>query len=223
MFKFRGKSTKEFDIRIQSPDNLIVKASQRYEEIVVDGRHGSIYNPLGYAPVEISLTLYLEDPSRVDDIFQWLSGSGELEYKGRVSNVRIYAEIDPVKLANLRVIELSIIRSPFWHKAKDPYTKITTRVENEGNVLSQPIIKLTRGTSAKVEVAIGLVQFEYDFKGDSFVEIDCQEMDATMNGLSRNKQIKIGYEFPQLQIGNNIVKILKGAPTVEIKVKDRWL
>lgn len=222
MFKFRGKSSKDFGIIINNPRSLRVRAPERHEEIVVEGRHGSSFYSLGQSTAAITLVLYLTDPSRQEDIYGWLSGTGELEYEGRVTQATFYEGISPEYLLGLSTMEVVLIRQPFWHKKEDPYTIATTNVINEGNTASQPIIKLTKGATSLVEVKIGGVQFEYDFKTDSYVEIDCFEMNATHEGSPRNKQLTIGYAYPQLPPGSSKIEKIKGAPIVEFKRKDRW-
>jgi len=58
---------------------------------------------------------------------------------------------------------------------------------------------------------------------DEFVEIDCEEKTVEYNGLNRNRQIEIGYEFPRLDAGENDIFINSGTCEIQIKSKDRWL
>ena len=119
---------------------------------------------------------------------------------------------------------LSILFGPFWYKATDNYTTITTKVTNEGNIPSRPIIKLEKGEDESIDLTIGSVRFTYTFlEDDTYVEIDCEEMKATYDGMLRNRQLSIGYEFPLLPVGESTVTVHSGDATIKVKRKDRWL
>lgn len=223
MFKFKGISSEYFGVRIANPNALITKASQRHEIIQIDGRDGGIFQPLGYDLVTIQLILYVEDVVSVDDMLGWLNGKGVLEYKGRETEARMYAELSPFSISNVHTFEVDITRDPFWYKINDTFTTVTSNIRNQGSTLSKPIIRLQKRTSQIVELRVGGVQFEYDFKNDLTVDIDCEELGATQNGMPRNKQLRIGYDFPQLQVGDNTLQILRGNATIQVKNESRWL
>ena len=48
-------------------------------------------------------------------------------------------------------------------------------------------------------------------------------MTVLYEGLNRNRQLEIGYEFPKLNVGNNTIVVHSGDATIKIKRKDRWL
>ncbi len=95
--------------------------------------------------------------------------------------------------------------------------------KNNGNIQSRPIIKITKVNDEKIDVSINGIRFKYDFKGDKYVEIDCVEKEVKYEGLNRNRQLEIDYEFPSLNIGNNEILVHSGDCIIEMKRKDRWL
>ena len=223
MIEYKGLKTSDFDIVVHNPQSLIVKAPKRYEEIVVDGRHGSSHHSLGYSAVDIALTMYLTNPDKLDEVFEWLSGTGELSYKGRTTQVTFLDGFYPERKIGMDIVDIPLRRQPFWYKKEDPYVAVTTNIVNEGTTEAQPLIKLTKGTTQVVEFKINDVHFKYDFKTESQVIIDCREMDASLNRMPRNKQLTIGYEFPVLRPGSNPVVKVSGDATMEVKRKDIWL
>lgn len=223
MFVFNGKNSKDFNIVVEEIDNLIKKAAHIHEIVSIEGKDDAEYIPLSYAPVDLTLKLQLLDPNKIDDVFQWLNGIGELEFKDRVTKARIFAELAPVRASIIKIIDVDIIRSPFWYKKHDYYVEATTKIINGGNVYSKPLIKLTKQNSDFIEIKVGGSQFKYNFNNEAYSIIDCDEKIATHNNLSRNRQLEIGYEFPILQPGINEVSILAGDATVEFKRKDVWL
>lgn len=123
MFTFKGISTKEMRIIVEEPDNLIAKAPIRHEILNIEGRDDAIYYPLGRSPIEISLTLQLLDPSKVDQVLMWLDGEGELIYKDRKTKARIFSEVQPIRTSGIRLINIDVVRAPYWDIITDDCSK----------------------------------------------------------------------------------------------------
>lgn len=224
MFKFKGISSTDMQVVIEEEEHFIARAAQRYETTEIEGRDGGIFDTLGYSYVERPIYVQCLNIKKVDDILAWLNGEGEFEYKGRKTTARFYNQLDPQRNACIRVIDTTFIRDPFWCKSSDDFVIVTNTITNEGNIKSRPIIRLERGTTDEVDITINDIRFTYTFKeNDTYVEIDCEEKNAQYQGLNRNRQLKIGYKFPKLDIGNNSITLNSGNCTIKVKRKDRWL
>ena len=221
MFKFKGISSDSMNVIVEEETNIIKKAAQKTEKIDIDGRNGSIYNELGYDDVDFSLKLSIIDISKIDDIFKWLNGKGTFEYNGRITTAYCYTDISTERKATIKSIDVNFTREPFWVK-EDDYITVTNSITNIGNILSYPIIKLTKTTSDKVDITINGVRFIYNFDTD-YVEIDCKEFNASYNGISKNRNLEIDFEFPKLNPGENTITINSGTAKIEINRKDCWL
>lgn len=104
------------------------------------------------------------------------------------------------------------------------YMKITDeKISNEGNVESRPIFRLEKTSTESVELTINNCRFKYNFNDEEYVEIDCEKKEVKYEGLNRNRQIEIGYEFPILNTGDNDIKMHSGDCVIKILRKDRWL
>lgn len=223
MFKFKGISSKDMQVVIEEEEHFIARAQQRYEVIEVEGKDGAFFDELGYSYVERPIYVQCLNINKIDDILAWLNGSGEFEYKDRITTARFYSELIPERNACIRIIDTTFIRDPFWYKANDAYTTIINNISNNGNIESRPFLRLEKTTSNKVDITINETRFKYDFGQDSYVEIDCEEKTVKYEGLNRNRQIEINYDFPKLKIGNNTITIHSGACNIKVKRKDRWL
>lgn len=223
MFKFKGISSDDMKIVVEEEQHFLAKAKQRVESIVIDGRDGEIINTYNYLNIERPIKIQILDEKKLDDIFSWLNGSGILEYKNRITTAFFYEPIEPIRNSSIKIADFMFTRSPFWHKKNDDYETVTNIVENLGNVYSKPLIRLEKGTSNEVDVTISNVRFKYNFNDEEYVEIDCEEMNAMFNGLLRNKNLTIGWEFPILNVGINTILINSGDPVIKIKRKDCWL
>ncbi len=224
MFKFKGISSTDMQVVIEEEEHFIARAAQRYETIEIEGRDGAIFNKLGYSYIERPIYVQCLNIEKIDDILAWLNGEGEFEYKGRKTIVRFYSQLEPQRNACIRIIDTIFIRNPFWYKASDEFVTVTKNVTNDGNIESRPIIRMEKGTTNEVDISINDIRFKYTFKNnETYVEIDCEEKEAQYEGLNRNRQLQIGYEFPKLNTGSNSITINSGNCTIKMKRKDRWL
>lgn len=223
MFKFKGISSTDMQVVIEEEEHFIARAAQRYEVTEIEGRDGAIFDTLGYSYIDRPIYVQCLNTNKIDDILAWLNGEGEFEYKGRKTIARFYSQLEPQRSAFIRIIDTTFIRNPFWYKANDEYITITDSVTNEGNIQSRPIIRLEKGAADSIDITIGEVRFTYNFGEDTYVEIDCEEKSASYEGLNRNRQLEINYEFPILKTGINIINIHGGDATIKVKRKDRWL
>ena len=223
MFKFKGISSKDMQVVIEEEELFKARAAKRYETIEIEGRDGAIFNELGYSYIERPIYVQCLNVDKIDDILAWLNGTGEIEYKGRKTKARFYSQLEPQRTSSIRTIDTNFIRDPFWYKANDELLEVTNSVTNEGNIESRPILRLEKNTTESIELTINNCRFKYNFNNDQYVEIDCEEKEVKYNGLNRNRQIEIGYEFPILNVGENKIIIHSGDCTIKVLRKDRWL
>lgn len=223
MFYFNGISSEKMGV-IAEEEDFLARAALRTQENVINGVDGSSFDVLGYGNVSIALKLYILYPNRLDEIFQWLTGQGILEYNGRITNACFFNELHPTRASNIKTMQTTMIRSPFWYDAADTFHKVTDNfVVNIGNSPSSPIIKLTGNKNAKVDLTIGEVRFTYTFDSAGYVDIDCYEKTEVAEGLSKSKRLSIGFDYPVLKPGKNKVILHSGKCDVYIKRKDCWL
>lgn len=223
MFKFKGISSEEMQVVVAEEEHFIARAAQRYETIEIEGRDGALFEEHGYSYVERPIYVQCLNIDKIDDILAWLNGEGEFEYKDRTTIARFYSQLEPQRNACIRIIDTTFIRDPFWYKASDEYIEVTDNIVNEGNIESRPILRLEKDTDDNVDITINNVRFIYSFGKDTHVEIDCENKTIKYEGLNRNRQVEIGYEFPKLNIGNNQVIFNSGSCNLKVKRKDRWL
>lgn len=223
MFKFKGISSQDMQAVIEEEEHFIARASQRYETTEIEGRDGAIFDILGYSIVERPMYVQCLNIEKIDSILAWLNGEGEFEYKGRKTTARFYSQLEPQRNACIRIIDTMFIRDPFWYKSQDDYIEIEDTIVNEGNIESRPILRLEKAISDKVDITVNNLRFKYSFEQDTYIEIDCEEKTVKYEGLNRNRQIEIGYDFPKLKVGNNTVTINSGDCIIKAKRKDRWL
>lgn len=223
MWKFKGISDDQMRVVAQE-EHFKAKASQRLSEIVVDGKDGIDYEELGYANIQRSIFLQMLDTSKLDEILAWLDGEGDFEFEGKVTKARFSFETSPERYVTRFNATVDFVRSPFWYKKTDMFIQIIDKVINQGTVYAKPVIRLERNLTDSIDLSIGGVRFQYNFPiGESYVEIDCDKMSEMYEGLSRSRQIEIGFNYPMIQVGTSLVNVHTGDAVIKIKRKDRWL
>lgn len=224
MFKFKGISSQDMQVVIEEEEEFIARAAQRYEVTEIEGRDGAIFDELGYSYIERPIRVQCLNIEKIDDILAWLNGEGEFEYKGRKTVARFYQQLELQRSSCIRIIDTQFIRDPFWNKSIDNYVPVIDNITNEGNIVSRPIIKLEKGNSSSVDITIGDIRFKYTFpQNETYIEIDCKTKETMYEGLRRDRQLEIGFEYPKLNVGNNELIINSGNCNIKVKRKDRWL
>lgn len=223
MFKFKGISSDSMGVIVEEEEHFLARAPIKYESTSIDGRNGDIIEMYGYANVERPIKVQILNKSNIDAIFEWLSGEGEFEYKGRVTKAFFLEILEPVRSSSIFIVDFMFIRAPLWHLSNDDYQEVTDTVINCGNTPSKPLIRIEKGNENDIELSIGAIRFSYEFNDDEYVEIDCEKISVTYKGLSRDRMIKIGYQFPILYPGENKILIHSGDPQIKIKRKDYFL
>ena len=203
-----------------SNEDFLSRAPINYEEIQIDGKHGSQFIEKNYMNKVGSTKIYLQSDN-LDELFPLFTGKHELKVNDRVTEIYFYDILETSRYSKHNAFGVNYIRAPFWYKAEDDFVLCTDKVTNEGNVESQPIIKLVG--SGKVDVTVGTVRFVYDFGDETEVIIDCKEMKETYDGLSRSKNMEIGFKYPVLVPGDNLITVNSGDVEIYIKRKDAWL
>lgn len=220
MFYLDGISAEEIGV-IAEEEDFFSPASMDYDEIVIEGKNGSMFVEKGYRNVINAIKLYITDKNNIDYAKQMFNGKRTLRIGDKETIFRFYGDKKLARFGSIHTMNMNYIRAPFWYKAEDDYVLCTNKVTNEGNVESQPIIKLVG--SGKVDVTVGTVRFVYDFGDETEVIIDCKEMTEMYDGLSKSKNMEIGFKYPVLVPGDNVVTVNGGDVEIYIKRKDAWL
>lgn len=192
------------------------------EEYCLNSSAGTIYFSISN---EIATT--------IEGFKNWLSQQKtagtpvKLEYELETEEIEAYTEEQQAAYDQLQNAKTyKTVTNVFTDNAEVEMNYIadtTEKIVNGGNIYSRPILRLEKTISNKVDITIKDIRFQYDFKDEEYVEIDCEEKEGKYEGLNRNRQLKIGYEFPKLKIGDNNIIMHEGDCIIKAKRKDRWL
>lgn len=204
-------------------ETFLSRAPINYEEIKIDGKHGSEFVEKGFGNVVGKLRLFVKDQNKLDYAKSMFAGKRELKYNGRISTIRFYDINEVSRLGTIQELNVRFIRDPFWLKSNDQYVECQQNIVNEGNYDAQPIIKLVGSANNTVDISINGIRFVYKFDSNTEVEIDCKKQEETYNGISKSSNIEIGFKYPFLVPGNNTVTVNSGTAKIYVKKKDVWL
>ena len=221
MFNFKEKSSVDMGVFAKEED-FLGKAAMKTETITIAGKNGSDIIEHGYDNFQSSLSDVTFLDEQIENSIGWLSGKGELIYRDKKTMIEFH---DTYTVKKRRVpFSMGFTRSPFWYKLNDTYIEPELgKITNEGTAKSNPLIKLTKVLSPSCEFRVNGTQFKYTFTTENSVVIDCDEKNAHFNNLLRNRNLEIGFKFPELSVGDNTVVVISGDAKIEFMRKDVWL
>lgn len=204
-------------------ENFLSRAPINYEEIKIDGKHGSEFIEKGFGNVVGKIRLFVKDKNKLDYAKSMFTGKRELKHNNRITTIRFYDINEVSRLGTIQELNVRFIRAPFWYKSNDQYVECKQNIVNEGNFDAQPIIKLVGSANSAVDISINGTRFVYKFDNNTEVEIDCKKQEETCNGVSKSSNMEIGFKYPILAPGNNTVIVNSGTANIYVKKKDVWL
>ena len=164
----------------------IVRANERYEEITVPGRAGTLLMTEGedvYDSYLKECIVLLPNTHNVQPILAWLRGTGDVVFSNEVEfayEARIAGEVSFERVDN-SLLQATI---PFYVKPYKKHTHsesditITTSgtIVNPGDVASKPLVTVTGGTS------VTIAGNTMTFGGSGTLKVDCENHIVTKNG-----------------------------------------
>ena len=207
----------------------VVRAKERYEEIIIPGRSGSLIMTEGddvYDSYVKECVVIAPNTRNIQPILDWLRGSGDVIFSNEISKAyeaRIAAEVSFERVGN-NLIQATIpfFVKPFKHNVNEQEDAVTITgssgsIYNPGDVASKPKITITNsGSSANNTISIGNKQMLFMAVTGTIV-VDCEANIITQGG--------------SLWAGNyagDFITIPKGANavaqtgTMSITIEPRW-
>lgn len=224
-FTFKGISSEEYGLVVNKMPTYI-KPEHFSEIITVQGKDGASVVDYGYKPYTLKAIVTLMDVSKLDEIMSWLDGSGQLvvsddPYKYR--NVKVLNGIDYQRLSELKEASIEFfVYDPYRYINGEVARTVTSfpgSVRNDGTTTSKPIITIVG--SGSVSITINGTTFGYTFPSGESVKLDCEEMDATYDGILRN-QYMTG-NFPTLKVGVNSITVSGTVTSIKFEKHSRYL
>ena len=210
----------------------IVRASERYQEITVPGRAGTLLMTEGddvYDSYLKECVVLLPNTHNLQPILAWLRGSGDVVFSNEADfayEARIAGEVSFERVDNnLMQATIPFFVNPYKKKSSgDEATTLTGAsgtIFNPGNVASKPKITITNsGSSGNNTITIGNKQMLFMAVTGTIV-IDCEANIVTQSNGTLWTGAFVG-DFLTIPTGSNAIA-QTGTMAVTIEPRWRWV
>lgn len=226
-FTFNNTNSQKYNVIMSDPFPTYQKAKKRTQSINIPGSSGTLYKKTDeYEEKVIVINCIAKDRQYINNIKQWLDGSGDL-ILGTQPDKKYKAEIiDSIEFTDTLLrkgytFTLKVNVDPFLYPITNEKIEITetgTVINNNGNVPSIPFIRIYG--SGTVAIAIGSQMLEIK-NVTSYVDID------GMFGVYKNNVSYDKYTtgtFPiMLELGKNTISYSDNVTMLEFYPNTKYL
>ena len=127
--EFKGVSSTTIDGLLICELPPISKPPMRVRETMVDGRHGSIFEDLGYSSYDKSVSIGLHGAFDIDKVIKFFSGEGDIVFSNEPNKLyhgKVIGRIDYNRLLRFRKANVTFRVQPFKHKNREAYVEAPT-------------------------------------------------------------------------------------------------
>lgn len=205
----------------------ITKPLMRTDIVEIDGRAGDIVTELGYAAYDKSFLIGLYGDYDVDEVIAFFAASGTVTFSNEPDKYYIFksiAQIDFERLVRYRTAEVTLHVQPYKYPTSEtPKTGTTgVNVTNSGNAVAFP--RITIEGSGTVGLYLNYEQiFTISLGTSDTITIDCSEMEATGQGVLRNRDVVGNYELFALPHGLSHITTSGTVTSISVSNYKRWI
>jgi len=226
--KFKGILSDDMGVIVQILPS-IPRPERNATHIVIPGRDGHLtISDDTYASVEMPIMCAVKTLGRINEISDWLSGSGDLilssepdkRYKAEVFSPFGYDRLS----RRIREFEVVFTAQPFRYEATPQTISLTQSgvIVNPGTRWSKPVIDVYGAGVLTVADSKNTYTLTVQATpGEDHVTIDSEIEECYYNTELRNN--KVSGVFPKLQPGNITVTLGSGITRVDITGNWRWI
>ena len=127
--EFKGVSSTTIDGLIICELPPISKPPMRINETMVDGRHGSRIEELGYSSYDKAVNIGLHGNFDINKVIKYFSGEGDIVFSNEPDKVyrgQVINQIDYNRLLRFRQATVTFRVQPFKHKHREAYAEAPT-------------------------------------------------------------------------------------------------
>lgn len=226
-FVFNGVDSRDMGIIITSMPS-VVKPKRRVDTVQVAGRNGALHIDEGtYDEYTKTVACSIKKRAKIDEICQWLNGSGEVIFSTeptKVYKANIINQISISQMMNIFqafTITFSVFPFKYSVNAEDDFIEDAKEgtLFNKGTVYAEPVITIY-GTG---DVTLTVNGTDYAINNvDDFVTIDC-ELQEVYTGYENKNSTFMSAAFPRFEVGSNSISWDGDVSRVEIIPNWRWL
>ncbi len=226
-FSFNGTNSADMGVIVKEMP-VIPRAERRAERIAIPGRDGHVTRGDDtYAPVDIVITCVIETTDKINEISDWLRGSGDLVLSlepDKAYKAEAFAPFGYGRLAKTwREFPVTFTAQPFRYEAEPETISLTASgtIYNPGTRFSLPVIDVYG--SGVLTIQDGENTYEITVtatSGEDYVTINSEMQECYYGSAWRNSNVS--GTFPKLQPGEITVTLGTGITRADITGNWRW-
>jgi len=222
-FIFKGVNSRDYGVLEQSP--MPPKAMQTQKTIAIPNRAEPLFeDSREFSPITINAVLGITDKSKIDGIYGWLHGEGDLIFSNDLEKcykATCYSEIMPQYMsARFGKIPIKFICKPFRYAVEnEPITLNSPQtLKVGGSYPCEPVYKIYG--SGNINFIVNGEVLEIKDVSEHIV-IDTSRLIAYKGDtVLVNKTIG---QYPMLGVGDNSISWTGTVSKIEITKNERWL
>lgn len=205
----------------------ITKPKMRRTIDTIDGRAGDIVTKLGYDAYDKKIRILLHDSYTLQTVTSFFNTSGEIVFSndpGMVYKFETLEKIDFERAVKFKTAEITFHVQPYKLSQTEQPKTITsspTTVTNSGNAVSAPVYSITG--SGTVEILLdgsGAISVNM---ADGQIVIDTDNLEASLEGVLKNRRVTGSYESLWLTPGNHSIAWSGTVSSIIITNYSRWI
>lgn len=198
----------------------------------VDGRDGDIITKLGYSAYDKEMVIGLHGDYDVDDVIQYFDSDGIVIFSNESDKYYRYSilqQIDFERLIRYKVAVVTFHVQPFKYSTIEKAITFaitgntqSVTVRNSGNIQSRPT--LTIYGSGTINLSLNGYQiFAIDLGNEEYITINMEQMEASKDGILKNRLVSGDYDNFFLDIGQNTISWSGTVTSIAVENYSRWI
>lgn len=212
----------------------ISKPFMRTDIEEIDGRAGDIVAKLGYAAYDKTFSIGLSRGYDINNVIAFFAQSGTITFSNEADKYYLFdslEQIDFARLVRFRTAEVTVHVQPFKYPIEtseyaEPVaaTSSPVSVTNSGNATATPSYTISgTGVVALYLDGYQILDIALDSENADTITINVGTMDATGDGVLRNRSVSGDYSLMSLTPGTHSVSWTGSVTSVSISNYTRWI
>lgn len=228
-FIWNGTDSRQMGLVVESLPP-ITRPAMRVSTTEIDGRDGDEVVELGYEAYDKEIVFGIKKTTEayINDLLPWLFGDGELITSAEPTKkyyCKIYEALDLERLCRFRKGVVTLHTQPYKYATDEDDidwagSGKSLQVQNQGNVMSAPIITVIGSGMVNLSVDGNFV-CKLDFKENDMIIMDSAELEAYDTASLRNRDM-VG-DFIRLLPGSHEITWDGNISALKVIPRSRWV
>lgn len=205
----------------------ITKPEMRHNTDEIDGRAGDIITKLGFSAYDRTVGVLLHHNFDLEQVRRFFAASGEISFSNEPEMIYTFDQLEEIsfeKVGHFLTAEITFHVQPYKRDATEQpliFTASPAVVTNIGNETAGPTFDITGSGTVEIQID-GLTAITVNMT-DGQIVIDSTEMEASLNGVLKNRRVTGSYESLWLTPGEHSISWSGTVASLTISNYSRWI